>query len=144
MRWRAAMGYSLFRFRGLKIPRFICFRMKLGHTRPRGTPLHLAPHPPPHPEGRFPHPQTHVGDPHLWVRTHQRAYMALGMGGQNGCPAGNLREMGQIPYHGQYQGFPYQTMYLAMSSATITAATGTDTVSNRHRPVLNLVVRDSA
>jgi hypothetical protein len=39
--------------------------------------------------GRFPHPQTHVGEPHLWVRTHQRAYMALGMGGQNGCPARN-------------------------------------------------------
>jgi hypothetical protein len=29
--------------------------------------------------GWFPHPQTHVGDPHLWVRAHRRAYRALGM-----------------------------------------------------------------
>ena len=67
------------------------------NTRNWATRGHVTPprpHPLPHPEGRFPHPQTHVGEPHLWVRTHQRAYRALEMGGQNGCPAGNLRENG--------------------------------------------------
>ena len=34
------------------------------------TAHHLAPTRGPHPKGRFPHPETHVGDPHLWVRTH--------------------------------------------------------------------------
>ena len=93
---QALMGYSL---PGAKIPDLFVFARNCA-TRGHATPP--RPHPPPHPEGRFPHPQTHVGEPHLWVRTHQRAYRALGMGGQNGCPAGNLREMGQIPYHGQY------------------------------------------
>jgi hypothetical protein len=58
-------------------------------TRGHVTPT--LPHPPPHPMGRFHHPQTHVGEPHLWDRTHQRPYRVLGMGGQNGCPTGNLR-----------------------------------------------------
>jgi hypothetical protein len=57
----------------------------------RGHPTRTRPHAPPHPMGRFPHPQTHVGHPPRWVGTHQWAYMAFGMGGQNGCPAGNLR-----------------------------------------------------
>ena len=67
------------------------------NTRNCATRGHLTPprpHPPPHPMGRFLHPQTHVGESFLWVRAHQRAYRALGMGGQNGCPAVNLRRNG--------------------------------------------------
>jgi hypothetical protein len=83
------------RFRGLNFPIYLFSPETAPHGAGPRTPLHLAStHPPPHPKGRSPHPQTHVGDPHLWVRTHQRAYMALGMGGQNGCPAGNLRGNG--------------------------------------------------
>jgi hypothetical protein len=59
-----------------------------GHLKPP------RPHPPPHPKGWFHRPQTHVGYAHLWVRAHRRTYMALGMGGQSGCPARNLRENG--------------------------------------------------
>jgi hypothetical protein len=67
------------------------------------------PHPPPHPMGWFPHPQAHVGEPDLLVcvRTHQRAYRALGMGGQNGCPA---EIFVAYSYHGNYQGFPHHTI----------------------------------
>ena len=78
---------------------------KLGHTRP---PHSTSPPPPTPPQGVVPPPQTHVEDPHLWVRTHQRAYMALGMGGQNGCPAENFVP---ISYHGHYhQVFPHHTI----------------------------------
>jgi hypothetical protein len=52
-----------------------------GHLKPP------RPHPPPHPMGRFPHPQTHVAEADLWVRAHRRAYRAMGMGGRNGLPA---------------------------------------------------------
>jgi hypothetical protein len=57
-------------------------------TRGRVTPR--RPHPLPYPTGWFAYPQTHVGELDLWARTHRRAYMALGLGGQNGCPAVNL------------------------------------------------------
>jgi hypothetical protein len=77
------------RFRGLKVPIYLFSPETALHET---TPLHLAPTP--HPEGRFPPPQTHVGEPHLRVRTHQRANRVLGMGGQNGCPAVNLRGNG--------------------------------------------------
>jgi hypothetical protein len=56
------------------------------NTRNCVTRGHLKP-PRPHPVGQFPHPQAHVGEAVLWVRARQRAYMALGMGGQNGCLA---------------------------------------------------------
>jgi hypothetical protein len=56
-----------------------------GHVTPPRPP------PPTHPMGRSPHPQTHVGEPGLWARTHQRVYKALWMGGHNGCPAVNLK-----------------------------------------------------
>jgi hypothetical protein len=74
-------------------------------TRGHVTPPH--PHPPPHPMGWLYHPKTHVGEPHLWFRTHQRAYRALEMGGQNGRPAENLKEngpnRGQIPEIGPHE-----------------------------------------
>jgi hypothetical protein len=53
--------------------------LKLGHTRP---PHSTSPTSPPH--GAVPLPQTHDGEPHLWVRTHRRTHLALGTGGQNG------------------------------------------------------------
>jgi hypothetical protein len=51
------------------------------------------------PWGGSPTPQTHVGEPNLWVRTHERAYMASGMGGQNGCLTENFLP---YSYHGHY------------------------------------------
>ena len=84
---------------GVNFPIYLFSLETALYTRGHLTPP--RPHPPPHAMGRFPHPQTHVGEPQSWVRTHQRAYRALGMGGQNGCPAANLEEngpnRGQIP-----------------------------------------------
>jgi hypothetical protein len=57
--------------------------------------------------GRFPHPKTHVGRPPRWMGTHKWAYMALGMGGQNGYPAENFLP---YSYHGQYEGFSYHNI----------------------------------
>jgi hypothetical protein len=60
----------------------------------RAHPKPPRPHLPLHPMGRFPHPETHVGEAHLWLRTHRWAYRTLMMGGQNGCSAVNLRRTG--------------------------------------------------
>ena len=99
--WTGGMGYSL---SGAKFPDLFVFAWNFA-TRGHATPP--RPHPLPYPMGRFPHPQTHVGEPFLGVRTHRRAYRTLGMGGQNGHPAENF-----LPnsYHGHYRGFPYQTI----------------------------------
>jgi hypothetical protein len=93
------------RFQGLKFPIYLFSPETTPHET---TSLHLAPTPHTyHPKGWFHHPQTHVGEPHLWVRTHHWAYMALGMGGQNGRPAEIFLP---YSYHGYYQGFPYHTI----------------------------------
>jgi hypothetical protein len=78
------MGYSLPRARTPDFP-------------PHETALHeatasyLAPTPHPTPWGGSPHPQTHIGSrgflPNPKKRAYMPAYMALGMGGQNGWPA---------------------------------------------------------
>jgi hypothetical protein len=70
------------------------------------TALELGPTPHPTPWGGSPPPNAWWASPPM-DGVHQWAYRALGMGGQNGCPAENF-----LPhsYHGQYQGFPYHTI----------------------------------
>ena len=69
------------------------------------TALELGPTPHPTPWGGSPTPIRMLAVPPRWVGWHQWAYRALGMGGQNGCPAVNLTILYHIPTMATTRGF---------------------------------------